>query len=77
MPQQGNHMNEELLWPPAPRDPVADAKQLLKFIDTEILTLEFVQGIDGDVEPELRKSIAEYRKTKKQILEAIERTKGV
>lgn len=70
-------MDEQEWWPRSERNPAGDAQQLLKFIDTEILTLEFVQGIDGDVEPELRKCIAEYRKTKKQILEAVERTKGV
>ena len=70
-------MNDTELWPKSPRDPAGEVRLLLKFIDSQILTLEFVQGVDPDVEPELKKAIAEYHKTRKQILEAIARTEGV
>lgn len=71
-------MDLDSVWPRgSARDDVGDSKKLLEFIDKEILTLEFVQGIDSDVEPELARTIREYRDTRKQILAAIRMMKGV
>lgn len=73
---QGNkNVSEELLWPKQPRD-LADVQKLLDFIDKEILTAEFVQGLDPDVEPELTKVIADYKRTKREIVEAVRIAKG-
>lgn len=62
-------MEEEQLWP---RDEVADVRKLYEFIDAEILTPEFTQGIDRDAEPELYKAIKTYRTARKQFIEAFD-----
>lgn len=68
-------MSEELLWPRGPREDLRDTAKLLDFIRREILTLEFIQGIDPDVEPELAREIREHRRTEQQILEALDTLK--
>lgn len=68
-------MSEEL-WARGMRDDVRDVQKLLDFIRKEILTLEFVQGVDKDVEPELRAHLRTYYATIRQIEEATAKMKG-
>lgn len=70
-------MNDEQMWPRSEHNPADDVQQLLNFVDDEIVTLEFIQAVDGELEPELARAIVEYRKAKAMIREVVALMKGV